>query len=76
MAPVLPFVTENIYQNLVRNLDDSAPLSVHLCDYPLVDESKIDTELMEKVDALRRIIELGRSARNKANLKIRQPLAE
>jgi len=76
LAPVLPFVTEEIYQNLVRNQDKSAPESVHLCDYPTSDESKIDTALMDKVDALRRVVELGRSARNKGNLKIRQPLAK
>ena len=75
LAPVLPFVTENIFQNLVRNLDSAAPESVHLCDYPISDESKINLDLMDKVDALRRVVELGRSARNKANLKIRQPLA-
>ncbi|MDC0235210.1 class I tRNA ligase family protein, partial [Candidatus Marinimicrobia bacterium] len=76
LAPVLPFVTENIFQNLVRNMDSAASESVHLCDYPISDESKINLGLMDKVDALRRVVELGRSARNKANLKIRQPLAE
>ncbi|MDG2397932.1 MAG: class I tRNA ligase family protein, partial [Candidatus Marinimicrobia bacterium] len=76
LAPVLPFVTENIFQNLVRNMDSAASESVHLCDYPISDESKINLDLMDKVDALRRVVELGRSARNKANLKIRQPLAE
>jgi len=76
LAPVLPFVTENIFQNLVRNLDSAAPESVHLCDYPVADESQIDTALMDNVDALRRVVELGRSARNKGNLKIRQPLAK
>lgn len=76
LAPVLPFVTENMYQNLVKNVDSEMPESVHLCDYPKSDESKINLSLIDKVDALRRIIELGRSARNKANIKIRQPLAE
>ena len=76
LAPVLPFVSEEIYQNLVRNLDKSSPESVHLCDYPVADESKIDSALMDNVDALRRVVELGRSARNKGNLKIRQPLAK
>jgi isoleucyl-tRNA synthetase len=76
LAPILPFVSEDIYQNLVRNMDKSAPESVHLCDYPNADESKIDTGLMDNVDALRRVVELGRSARNKGNLKIRQPLAK
>ena len=76
MAPILPFVTEKIYQNLVCNLIKDAPESIHLCDYPNADESKINMALIEKVDSLRRVVELGRSARNKANLKIRQPLAE
>ena len=76
LAPVLPLVTEEIYQNLVRNLDETAPESIHLCDYPIADENKIDTILMDKVDALRRVVEFGRSARNKANLKIRQPLTK
>ena len=65
-----------MYQNLVKNIDKTMPESVHLCNYPKSDESKIDLLLMGKVDALRKIIELGRSARNKANIKIRQPLAE
>ena len=76
LAPVLPLITEEIYQNLVRNLDETAPESIHLCDYPIADENKIDTILMDKVDALRRVVEFGRSARNKANLKIRQPLTK
>jgi len=76
LAPVLPLVTEEIYQNLVRSLDETAPESIHLCDYPIADENKIDKILMDKVDALRRVVEFGRSARNKANLKIRQPLTK
>ena len=76
LAPVLPLVTEEIYQNLVRSLDETAPESIHLCDYPIANENKIDTILMDKVDALRRVVEFGRSARNKANLKIRQPLTK
>ena len=76
LAPVLPFITENMYQNIVKNVDSSMPESVHLCDYPKSEESRIDLSLIDKVDALRKIIELGRSARNKASIKIRQPLAE
>ena len=76
LAPVLPFITENMYQNLVQSVDSSMPESVHLCDYPKSEELMIDLSLMDKVDALRKIIELGRSARNKASIKIRQPLAE
>jgi len=75
LAPILPFVTENIYQNLVKTSVSSAPQSVHLCDYPQSDKSLIDIELMKKMDLLKKIIELGRNARNKADLKIRQPLA-
>ena len=76
LSPVLPFVTENIYQNLVRNLDEDAPESIHLCDYPKPDESKIDSDLITKIDALRKLVEYGRSSRNKANIKIRQPLSK
>jgi len=76
IAPVMPFITENIYQNLVRNSDSSAPESVHLCEYPVADLSLIDEQLEQQVDALRKLVELGRSARNQASLKIRQPLAK
>ncbi|MEE3196269.1 MAG: DUF5915 domain-containing protein, partial [Candidatus Neomarinimicrobiota bacterium] len=76
LAPVLPFVTEEIYQNLICNLDKNSPESIHLCDYPKADESKINNELIEKIDPLRKLVEYGRSARNKANVKIRQPLSE
>ncbi len=74
LAPIIPFVTEEMYQNLVRNTDVTAPESIHLCDYPNFEESRIDPALMEKVDSLRKLVEMGRSARNKGNLKIRQPL--
>ena len=73
---MLPLVTENIYQNLVCNLDENAPESIHLCDYPKPDESKIDSDLITKIDALRKLVEYGRSSRNKANIKIRQPLSK
>ena len=76
LAPIIPFVTERIYQNIVRNLHESAPESVHLCDYPVADPSKIDEALVSEVDAVIKIVEMGRHARNKANLKIRQPLAK
>ena len=74
-APILPFVTESIYQNLIKCSDPSVPESVHLCDYPQSDSALIDHDLMEKMDVLKKVVELGRNARNKANLKIRQPLA-
>ncbi|MFQ6677936.1 MAG: isoleucine--tRNA ligase [Fidelibacterota bacterium] len=76
LAPSLPFVTENIYQNLVKNSVENAPESIHLCDFPIVNKEKIDETLMNQVDSMRKIVELARSARNKANLKIRQPLAK
>ena len=76
MAPILPFICEEIYQNLVVGIIKKAPESVHLCDYPKEDKAQINLELMEKVDALRKVVELGRSARNKSNLRIRQPLSD
>ena len=76
IAPILPFMSEKIYQNLVCNIDKSLPESIHLCDYPLIDNKEIDQKIIEQVDTIRKIVELGRSARNKAELKIRQPLKE
>ena len=76
MAPILPFVCEEMYQNLVTGIDTSAPESIHLCNYPKSNKDYIDYALMEKVDVLRRIVEYGRSARNKSNIRIRQPLRE
>ena len=75
LSPMVPFITEEIYQNLVRNADQNAVESIHLCDYPIVNEEYIDENLMRRVDTLKKLVELGRSARNKANLKIRQPLS-
>jgi isoleucyl-tRNA synthetase len=74
-APILPFVSETIYQNLVRNSENEMPDSVHLCNYPEFDESWVDLELIKNVDAMKKLVELGRSARNRSNQKIRQPLA-
>ncbi|MFQ6611911.1 MAG: isoleucine--tRNA ligase [Fidelibacterota bacterium] len=76
LAPILPFVTEEMYQNLVGNTNLPDPESVHLCPFPTVQDKWIDIALMEQVDTLQKIVELGRSARNKAQLKIRQPLAK
>ncbi len=76
LAPILPFITETIYQNLVCGSDPNAPESIHLCDFPAADQNYIDQNLSQQVDALRKTVELGRSARNQASLKIRQPLAE
>ena len=75
-APMIPFMTESIYQNLVRSLDENAPESVHLCDFPTVDESMIDTQLEYDMDLVLKVVVLGRAARNGANRKNRQPLAE
>ena len=74
IAPVLPFVSETIYQNLVINSEPKSPESVHLCDYPKSNEKWIDMELIKNVDSLKRFVELGRSARSKSKIKIRQPL--
>lgn len=74
-APMIPFMTENIYQNLVRNLDKDAPESIHLCDFPVVDDAAIDLKLEEQMEKVLEIVVLGRAARNGAALKNRQPLA-
>lgn len=75
LAPITPFVTEVMYQNLVRNLDGSAPESVHHCAWPQADESVIDRTLLEQMALARRIASLGLGARGSANIKVRQPLA-
>lgn len=74
-APLIPFVTESIYQNLVRNVDKNAPISVHMCDFPIVNEAYIDTELEKNMELVLDIVVLGRAARNAANIKNRQPVA-
>jgi isoleucyl-tRNA synthetase len=75
MAPVLPFLTEEIYQNLVRSVDPTAPESVHLCSYPLVDESMIDETLERNIEAVIRAKNLALSLRTQSKVKIRQPLS-
>ena len=75
LAPIAPFFTEAIYQNLVRSLDPGAPESIHLSGFPEVEERWLDDELLRRVDVVIKSVELGRAARNKANLKVRQPLA-
>ena len=74
-APMVPFITENIYQNLVRSIDKKAPESVHLCDFPAVHEEYIDTELEKNMELVLEVVVLGRAARNAANIKNRQPVA-
>ena len=73
-APMIPFMTEDIYQNLVRSVDKNAPQSIHLCDFPVVDEKMINTELENDMDEVLKIVVLGRAARNSANIKNRQPI--
>ncbi len=75
-APFIPFMTESIYQNLVVGLDKNAPESVHLCTWPEVDETAIDKDLETEMDLAYKLVKLGRSARNSANIKNRQPLSE
>jgi isoleucyl-tRNA synthetase len=74
LAPMLPFLAEAMYQNLVRSWDTAAPESVHLCDWPAADRTLIDRRLAEDVRLVQRLASLGRSARAKANIKVRQPL--
>ena len=73
-APMVPFMTEEIYQNLVRSIDKTAPESIHLCDFPVVDEARIDKELEANMDEVLKIVVMGRAARNAANIKNRQPI--
>ena len=75
-APMIPFMTEQIYQNLVRNIDKSAPESVHLCDFPAVKEEWIDEKLEADMDEVLDTVVMGRAARNTANIKNRQPIAQ
>ncbi|MDD3367650.1 MAG: isoleucine--tRNA ligase [Lachnospiraceae bacterium] len=73
-APMIPFMTEEIYQNLVRSNDKTAPESIHLCDFPKADASFVDTKLEEDMDEVVKIVVMGRAARNTANIKNRQPI--
>lgn len=75
-APFVPFMTDEIYQNLVVGLDKQAPESVHLCLWPEVNENAIDKQLEKEMDLAYKIVKLGRSARNSANIKNRQPLSK
>ncbi len=74
IAPMLPFMAEDMYQNLVRNIDRAAPESVHLCDFPKVNEEMIDSDMESKMEEVLKIVALGRAARNTANIKNRQPV--
>ncbi len=75
-APFIPFMTEEIYQNLVVGLDKDAEESIHLCSWPEVDETEVDKKLEEEMDLAYTIVKLGRSSRNSVNIKNRQPLSK
>ncbi len=75
-APMIPFMAEDIYRNLVCSIDKSAPISVHLCDFPVADESCIDASLEEHMDEVLQVVALGRACRNGAAIKNRQPVAK
>ena len=75
-APMIPFMTEDIYQNMVRSVDKDAPESIHLCDYPVADESFIDKELERNMDDVLKVVVIGRACRNAANIKNRQPIGQ
>ncbi|HOB88228.1 MAG: isoleucine--tRNA ligase [Bacillota bacterium] len=76
LAPFTPFISEEIYRNLVGERVEGAPESVHLCDYPVCNEELIDSDLERSMAVARKLVTLGRAARNKVNIKIRQPLSE
>ena len=73
-APMIPFMADEIYRNLVCSVDEAAPVSVHLCDFPTVAEEQIDGELEEKMDEVMNIVVMGRACRNTSNIKNRQPV--
>ena len=75
-APMIPFMTEDIYQNLVRSIDASAPESIHLCDFPVANEAFIDAELEANMELVLQIVVAGRAGRNTANIKNRQPIGK
>ena len=76
LAPYMPFVTEEIYQNLVLNLDSKANESIHLSDFPLASKDVIDNKLEEDMDVLRKFVEMGLSIRDRSKIKVRQPLSK
>ncbi|MDE6699369.1 MAG: isoleucine--tRNA ligase, partial [Lachnospiraceae bacterium] len=75
-APMIPFMTEDIYQNLVRNIDKEAPISIHLCDFPKVKEEYINSELEADMEKVLDIVVMGRACRNASNIKNRQPIGQ
>jgi isoleucyl-tRNA synthetase len=76
IAPFVPFMADEIYQNLVRKVDTKAPESVHMCDYPAVNEKYIDKELENNMELVLKTVVLGRAGRNTANIKNRQPIGK
>lgn len=75
-APMIPFMTEEIYQNLVCNIDSSAPQSIHLCDFPAANAEYIDNELEANMENVLKLVVMGRACRNTANIKNRQPIGQ
>ncbi len=75
-APMIPFMTEEIYQNLVRGIDKDAPESIHLCMFPEVNEDQIDAELEKNMDSVLKLVVMGRACRNASNIKNRQPIGQ
>ncbi len=75
-APMIPFMADEIYRNLVCSIDKNAPISVHLCDFPKVDDSQIDKDLEDRMDTVIDIVVMGRACRNTANIKNRQPIGD
>ncbi len=75
-APMIPFMTEEIYQNLVCSIDNTAKESIHLCDFPVANEEYIDTELEENMENVLKLVVMGRACRNTANIKNRQPIGQ
>lgn len=75
-APMIPFMTEDIYQNLVRSIDKNAPESIHLCDFPTVDEAFVDQKLEDDMEDLLEVVVMGRACRNASNIKNRQPIGK
>ena len=74
MAPFVPFLTEQVYQNLVRRLDPEAPVSVHMCPWPEIDESYDDADLLYEIGVVQKVVGLARAARNQSGVRTRQPL--
>ena len=75
MAPIMPFISEAVHQNLVRRVDEAACLSVHMSDWPVPDPEARDDALLAEIDAVQRVVGLGRAARNRSGLRVRQPLS-